>query len=362
MKVRTILSLLRNECKINDNHLLLTHEIHIGELIHDNLKSSEIDCAYIYSGSTNQRDVAQKWNNDELQVLISTTLGLVGNESSKTQLVCIVGLLYDIPSVIQSIGRIRPKRRTRDSECIIFTKPDNRQMVLDSYAANKVKRDELIGCNILNKEHSTKYLKSMTIQAVNAWLVSDRGCRIVNLYSRFGYQTSRCMLCDHCTGTSVSRSALIRLERNNVNKCQKRDGITLLQRLKSKCIVCNSRECYGKCVAAGLGLSNGGKAVCFKCLGNHYSRNCKREYELVLRGKACYCCFQFNYSDECRHDFSQCSGAGGIKERLRALIQHDYCEKQENRGSKITFTEHLSGIFASSESFFLFLYKYRNRM
>ena len=71
-----------------------------GHTIYNLLMGKKISCKYIDSESTDQTLVASEWNNDSLKVLITTTIGLVGNESSRTQMVCIVGLLYNLPSIV----------------------------------------------------------------------------------------------------------------------------------------------------------------------------------------------------------------------------------------------------------------------
>ena len=135
----------------------------------------------------------------------------------------------------------------------------------------------------------------------------------------------------------------------------KKVGIRLLSRLKMKCICCNQSSCTGSCVANGL------KGVtCYHCLGSHYAKRCTKDYRKILAGKACYSCWLYNYSDDVRHDHTVCSGEGGIKERLRALIQYNYVEKTKKVGNSTSFKTHLAGIFAGEEAFFRFLYKYRD--
>lgn len=213
-----------------------------GEEIYNNLNESGVDCEYIYSGSERQSEIAKRWNSDLLKVLVSTTIGLVGNESTKTQTVCIVGLLYNIPSIIQSIGRIRPQRRNDDSQCSIFTRVNNEFLLENVAAKNEADFAQLVGCQLLKDSHRGKYLKSMTMSSVHNWLfndINDGGCRVVSLCSRLGYVHLKCNKCDRCTNTSVNRSKVVRRKRKDLNKGRKDAGIKLLQTLKTKCIVCN---------------------------------------------------------------------------------------------------------------------------
>lgn len=319
------------------------------------LDSDGVSCEFIFSGSPGQDVIAKKWNDNLLRVLISTTLGLVGNECSKTQLVCIVGLMYNIPSIVQSIGRIRPKRRNANSQCRIYTAM-NHKSILRSRKEECFKMvDELIGCNIVSKDCKGKYLKSMTVHSVNGWLFHDQGCRMVSLSSRLGFEQSPCRLCDRCTDTCVNRAAVLRKKQLDSNKVEKESGIRLLSRLKQKCLVCNNTSCSGTCL-----VRNRSGLVCFHCLGSHVASKCPKAYRTILKNKACYSCYKFNYSEDCIHHFTECSKEGQIKERLRCLIQHDYQQKKKNRRIQSNFEQHLSGIYASEVTFFKFLYHYRD--
>ncbi len=336
-----------------------------GEAIYRNLKTSEYSCEYIYSGSERQLEIAKMWNSDSLRILISTTIGLVGNESTMTQTVCIVGLLYNLPSIIQSIGRIRAQRRNEKSECTIFTDVNYKYKLDDAVAKSNADCEQLIGCNLLERANMGKYFKSMTMNAVNGWLFHDQGCRIASLSARLGYVHNKCQQCDRCTNTSVNRCTILRKNRINLNNTRRKEGIRLLQLMKTMCVVCNKARCEGSCVVGGIQLGRRkGSYVCFKCLGPHLSRDCRKAYQIALTNKACYRCFQYNYCDEVRHDFSVCKDDGGIKDRLKALIQHDFCDKNEHlrKEDKISFSSHVSGIYASADTFFAFLYRYRNRM
>ena len=327
----------------------------VGEIIYQTLQNNNVGCAYIHSGSSNQNEVAKTWNENRLRVLITTTLGLVGNESSRTQMVCIVGMHYNLVSIIQSYGRIRPKRRSKNSKCLIFTSPNNYGRLKAAEAESTNTFNELVGNGIMNSANAEEYMRSMTMGAVNDWLFKDQGCRIVSLAGRLGIEHQKCAVCDMCTDTCVNISAVLKDKNQRNNHVRQNVGIRLLTRMKHKCLCCNQTSCNGSCVVRRMkGI------VCYHCLGQHRAKNCPREYRKVLEGKACYSCYVYNYTEEKIHDFTQCSGIGGIKERLRGLIQHDYLEKRRKHEINASLLVHLSGIFATSDTFFKFLYKYRD--
>ncbi len=320
-------------------------------------KKSDMESAFIYSGSEGQELVARKWAGNDIRVLISTTLGLVGNESSKTGLVCIVGMLYNLPSIVQSIGRIRPMRRTKNSRCSIFTAESYSDKMKAQRNVVLASCNQLIGCNVLSEENKGRYLQSMTMNAVNNWLFRDIGCRFVTLAKRLGFnQETRCGLCDKCVGTEVNKLSRVKKRGIDIAGIHRDMGIRLLDRLKHKCICCNDVRCSGTCVVEKRVKG----MACYHCMGGHRASQCKKIYKTVLEGKACYSCFVFNYGQDSMHGFRDCSKDGGVKERLRALIQHDYLDKKMKRNDEDLWFSHLSGIYASEGSFFKFLYKYKD--
>ena len=349
-----VMKYLEDNCTTNVHVIVAT--IDEGTKVYEKIKKSYSgSCAFIYSGSKDQDVIAQKWKENDIRVLISTTLGLVGNESINTQLVCIVGLLYNIPSIVQSMGRIRPMRRTKHSSVLIFT-GRNYSSQLKCAEENSWKAyDELVGCNLVSKSMERDYFRSMSQLSVNNWLFNDTGCRLVSLAKRLGYQQKKCNLCDVCTNTHVKKASICKTIQSNQSNQQKNNGIRLLQRLKQKCICCNLSTCIGNCVVRGLGKG----LICYHCLGRHASKNCT-VYRPILNGKACFTCYRFNYNQQCIHRYSDCAKDGEVKERLRALIQNDFLEKQKNGSKSLSFISHLAGIYASEETYFRFLHKYKD--
>lgn len=195
----------------------------------------------------------------------------------------------------------------------------------------------------------------MTAGSVHNWLFSDKGCRMVSLASRLGYQQNVCHLCDHCTDTCINIQASNRIEEIDEKRRRKEDGIQLLTRLKIKCIVCNSTSCGGNCTSMKMKRTS-----CFHCLENHRANDCPRDYIGVLQNKACYSCYVYNYNGVSHHDNRSCRKKGQIRERLRGLIQHHYMYKTDCRKRKKSFADFLKGIYASEDTFFEFLAIYND--
>ena len=336
------------------NAHVIVSTVNEGNYVFEQLKRKEINCEFIYSGSENQANVAAEWNNNRLNVLISTTLGLVGNESINTQLVCIVGLLYDLPSIVQAMGRIRPKRRRKISEMMIFIPNKVKSLLHLGRISAKTNFQQLCACRILSESMKERYMRVMTVSSVYEWLTNDTGCKLVSLACRMGYRQNVCNKCDYCTKSITHKSAEQQRRKIENNRKRKSVGIQLLSKLKKHCFCCKKSSCIGTCLASKLPGMN-----CYHCLGKHRANQCTMEYKSVLKNKACYSCFVFNHSEDCNHDYTQCKQKGEVQERLRGLIHHDFIEaKKTNR--VLNFTTFISGIYATEETFFKYLYKYKN--
>ena len=154
--------------------------------------------------------------------LKSTTLGLVGNECKKTQLVYMVGMMYNLPSIVQSIGRIRPSQRNNESTCSIFTSDNNSEIM--RVARNVVNNlfCELVGCKVMSKDNKVKYFHSMSMASVNNWLFDILDCRMVSLSKQLGYEQGICELCDTCTNTNMRKSSFVKLRQIDIDKKQRK--------------------------------------------------------------------------------------------------------------------------------------------
>ena len=57
-----------------------------------------------------QVSVAKEWSEGRFDMLVSTTVALVGNENEKCRAVIVVGMLFNLFSVAQAFCRLRPKQ------------------------------------------------------------------------------------------------------------------------------------------------------------------------------------------------------------------------------------------------------------
>jgi hypothetical protein len=72
------------------------------------------DCRLVTSENSREEDnhVATQWAESKFDVLISTSIALVGNENPKCRHLVCAGYLFDNMQMVQAFGRLRPYMRT----------------------------------------------------------------------------------------------------------------------------------------------------------------------------------------------------------------------------------------------------------
>jgi superfamily II DNA helicase RecQ len=251
---------------------------------------------------------AAEWSDGSIEVLVSTTVALLGNENKNCRCVIIVGYLFDLMSLVQALGRLRPCQRTSTGSIRILLPKRNEDWFLRKKQDDFCRTRLLLERGLLTPNIST-FEKIGTISSIREWAFVDEGCRIQSLTSRFGGLRDKCGVCDRCTATPITTMAaasqqLVRRDLNNLNS-----AVPVLKRLEEICIVCNSGGCDGeKCL---------GKA-CFKCgSGSHFSSSCTFVASRIISSRGCYYCFDLY----CRQGYSvHTKDCCPTKRRLKRLM------------------------------------------
>lgn len=135
---------------------------------------------------------AMEWCLGKLDVLITTTMGLVGNENPLCRYLVCVGYLYDSMQIVQALGRLRNYMRLSHGQ-VLFAVPD---MLGD----HRVKDDKHQNTRLLNEkfvspEDHSNFQAIMTSSGVCDWLVSTSegqgGCAMKTLLVAFGRHVSK---------------------------------------------------------------------------------------------------------------------------------------------------------------------------
>ena len=115
---------MRSAGKHESFHVLVAR-ISDGHFLLENL-SSRFNCKFASSDSTPEElnQIAAEWCYGKLDVLISTTMGLVGNENPSCRHLVCVGYLYDLMQIVQFLGRLRNSMRKEFGK-VMFVVPNS---------------------------------------------------------------------------------------------------------------------------------------------------------------------------------------------------------------------------------------------
>ena len=153
------------------------------------LTSRAYNCRFISSDTSpiDLKLVASKWGEGKLDVLISTSIALVGNENPLCRFVACAGYLFDAMQVVQAFGRLRQYMRSRTGQ-ILFAAPEG----LPPY---RIKEDQhrftrLLNEKLLCKEDESLFRATMTSTGVREWIFNavarDKDCALKILSHSFG--------------------------------------------------------------------------------------------------------------------------------------------------------------------------------
>jgi Helicase conserved C-terminal domain/DEAD/DEAH box helicase len=230
--------------------------------------------------------IAEDWSKGNLEVLVTTTAGLVGNECSQCRHVIICGYIYDLASLVQALGRLREPQRTRIGTI-------SQHIPVDPPPTNLIEnnndmKEKLVALRlILEKQALTDYSVVFTISGLNNW-VEMPGCRFKALSSCFrAWSCDPCGVCDYCRKaidhSSTSSPDLLPAEVIPNYKSREAAEMAIAE-LSRVCFACFNSTCDGderKDCVAGL---------CYKCGSrHHYTNDCNFSYE-QYQALFCYEC------------------------------------------------------------------------
>ena len=173
-------------------------------MLADSLKESIPEVAELHADvpQAEQKTIAQRWYRGEIKILVSTTIGIVGNENKKMKHIYCVRLLYSLSNFVQAIGRLRPKQRGQTASVTLVV--EEKDLRYNNYVTNLYdnNRTQLVDAGVLRNEDISIFNSVFHIDGFKAFLNKD-GCYISRLRKIFsgneGAQCSNCTWCIHRT-------------------------------------------------------------------------------------------------------------------------------------------------------------------
>ena len=332
---------------------------------------------------------AKSWFRGGYDVLVSTVVALVGNENKECKTIVVAGFLFNVSSLVQAIGRLRPEQRGATSKVHVFRFPFRSGNRRDAKLQSEQLFDEIVQAGCLTEASRDLFVSLFTPVGLQEILLSKDGCYLQHLSRMYGFVRLPCDRCGLClekqsSPISAPSSNVMSTKRSCISGnnaltqtspvsvpsstksckppptkrlCTSSDNVLLGRQIgeeKNKDIKDLSRkaqwvfcELKYRCLSCGKSICNGECAGgCFRCGSRqHGYAGCKYDATYlakVLPNKGvCFGCFDTRQHQMKAHDMKSCP----YKRRLKRLVFLDH----QKRG--INFEEYLRRLYSSEVSF-----------
>jgi superfamily II DNA helicase RecQ len=297
-----------------------------------------------------QERISAAWAEGTVDVLVSTTCALVGNESSRCRAVLICGNLYNLKSLVQAIGRLRPTQREGGLVGIFLTRMEPYKMrENDEQLVQRLQHRSL-----LDDRAKDSFMRVGTLTGLRDWASDVAGCRIASLSRAFEIIVDPCRACDVCRAQPVAVLADLAAGERQKSLHHAQEAGRALHYLKKYCMVCGQEGCDGDnadCVGRG----------CLRCgSSSHSSKGCPINYGTIAEGRFCHGCLDCKSRPGFeRHAIQDCP----FQRRIRRLLIGEFIfNPKETHISDAAirdrnFESHAKRVLADMDTFHKFLSK-----
>ena len=304
-----------------------------------------------------QQEIAASWRSGKkIDSLVTTSIGVMGNENPDAQFVTVQGTLYGMLNNVQSANRLRSQYRTGQGAIFVFLESEfaGSPSQLDHDIENRIQA--LTTKGILDHSSVPIFKNIVSHQKVYEWTMNRNTCRVVYAESLFGFEGSTpCGVCDNCLASPVALArSRLSAQNDQLEQLKMKAHHVLRIIAQEKCIVCDAQKCNGEtCLPFG---------ACFCCgLTGHRRNNCplKCKWKDVLRSTpgSCHSCFDNKHCagfvlghdprDSCRY-----------QRRLKRIIIQgalgDKClaKVKDVKQATNSISQYVVGVLSSSETFY----------
>jgi hypothetical protein len=355
--------------------------------------SSQLSVLSITGDSTYQEQIAcaKSWYKGEHDVLVSTVVALVGNENRLCKTIVVAGFLFNVSSLVQAIGRLRPEQRGPTTRVHIFRLPIRTLNRQDARQQSDQLFTEIVEAGCLQVDSKDLFVKLFSPVGLLQVLSLKAGCYLQVLSRLYGFVRLPCNRCGLCRNreqvrpenpyskstpisavttrssppsnlpgssnmsrqilgkeTSVPQSKRPRTEMNSVlagkeiAERESKDEMKLRRKAKwvfcellYRCLVCGKSTCNGECAGG-----------CYRCGSRSHSYSiCTydsiRLAKLLPNKGVCFGCFDTRQHCMEEHNMMSCP----LKRRLKRLVFLDHQRQSKN------FDRYLRELYSSEMSF-----------
>jgi superfamily II DNA/RNA helicase len=214
------------------------------------------DCRLVTSENSREEvnHVAAQWAESKFDVLISTSIALVGNENPKCRHLVCAGYLFDNMQMVQAFGRLRPYMRTPIGHVFVSVPkemPEYRDL------EDRKRFTVLKNQKFLVDEDYTRFKGTMSSAGVREWCVDastgEKGCALKILSAGFGTTRENCMACLFCRSAGLRQTQDKALQRSRQEIENSQSAERVLHKLALVCLVCRQVDCRGFPILKGEG-------------------------------------------------------------------------------------------------------------
>lgn len=141
---------------------------------------------------------AKSWYKGEYDVLVSTVVALVGNENKMCKTIVVAGFLFNVSSLVQAIGRLRPEQRGPMSKVHVFRHPFRSLCRQDARQKSQQLFSEIVEVGCLTKSSRRLFQHLFTPVGLQEVLSVKEGCYLQHLSKLFGFVRLPCRRCGLC--------------------------------------------------------------------------------------------------------------------------------------------------------------------
>jgi hypothetical protein len=335
---------------------------------------------------------AKVWYKGGCDVLVSTVVALVGNENKLCKSIVIAGFLFNVSSLIQAIGRLRPEQRGPTSVVHVFRYPFRSVNRQDARLKCQLLFSEVVQATCLTNDSRNLFESLFSPVGLQEVLSLKEGCYLQHLSKLYGFVRLPCDRCGLCQVGKRIDSTSVRVKPNRTTSNERlatktsfvcganfhskrtltgeSGGPILIKRPcttsgnvlvgkqvsevqnRATKVLCRKAkwvfsELQYRCIACGKSFCNGECAGgCYRC-GSRSHRytictyDASRLAKILPNKGVCFGCFDTSQHVMSSHDMKSCP----LKRRLKRLLFLDH----QRRGND--FEEYLRELYSSEMSF-----------
>ena len=141
---------------------------------------------------------AKSWFRGEHDVLVSTVVALVGNENKECKTIVVAGFLFNVSSLVQAIGRLRPEQRGNTSKVHVFRPAIGNPHRRNAEVEGEQVFSEIVQAGCLTMESRELFMALFSPVGLHEVLRSNDGCYLQHLSKMYGFLRHPCGRCGLC--------------------------------------------------------------------------------------------------------------------------------------------------------------------